>query len=318
MVLVFRRILIITILALTNFSCSTDNQTDDQENSSDQEDIIFIPDENFRNTLLNKNCVDTNGDLVPESNVDLNNDEKIQRSEAESVTHLILDFDYGSPKKFVDLQGIENFINIQNLIISGSGGNADNFDQVLNTENLSYDLSNLKKLEYLSIKTLATEHFDNLNLSGLNNLLKLDLSGNRPINYGGDYDNQLMNVDLQGSENLKELNASNSFVILDFCQVPNLEKLNLFYMEGAEPEVFDFHCLTKLKWLNIGENMIESLILKNSSVLDTFITDGVGSSGTNPIYPYPQIICIDNIQQEIDQISPIVGENTTVTFDCSF
>lgn len=316
MILAFKRILIILILLLINFSCSTDNQPDKQDDNPIEEDIIFIPDDNFRNTLLNEDCIDSNNDLIPDRNIDLNNDGKIQRSEAESIETLIIDFNYGVPIKFVDLKGIENFINIKYLDISGTGGDETNFDQVINTENISYDFKNLKKLENLSIEYLATEHFDNINLSGLNKLTTLDLSQNRPINYEGDYENQLVNLNLDGCSNLKELNITNSFFSIDFCQIPSLEKLNMEYLEGGEPDPFDFHCLKNLKWLNIAENQVETLILKNSSILETFIYINTASEGW--FYPYPNTICIDDIQEERNQIAPLIGENTDVITDCTF
>lgn len=311
-----KRIFFITTVVLFNLSCTTDNQPDETDDNPIEEDIIFIPDENFRNTLLNEDCIDSNNDLIPDRNIDLNNDDKIQRSEAENVEALILDFEYGAPIKFVDLEGIENFINIKYLDISGTGGDETNFDQVINTENISYDFRNLEKLENLSIEYLATEHFDNIDLSGLSELTTLDLSQNRPINYEGDYENQLINLDLNGCSNLKELNITNSFFSIYFCQIPSLEKLNMEYLEGGEPDPFDFHCLTNLKWLNIAENQVETLILKNSSVLETFIYKTTGSEGW--FYPFPNTICIDNNQVERDQIAPLVGENTNVISDCTF
>lgn len=314
------KIILILLLILTNQSCSTDNFEnldvyDIRGNLQGNE--ILIPDNNFRNTLISTYCVDSNNDGIPDTDVDSNNDGIIQKKEANSVASLILDFDYGAPIRFVDLQGIENFGNVKVLKISGTGGSWEYFDQVANTENLSYDLTKLRKLEQLEINYLATEHFDNLNLSGLNKLVKLDLSGNRPINYEGDYTNQLMNVNLEGCVALKDLNIINSFLIIDFCQTPSIEKLNMQYLEGGEPEVFDFHCLSNLKWLNISENMIGTLILKNSSLLGTFIYDEPYGD-MEWMYPFPQTICIDDFPEEYEQITPLVGDNTIVTTNCSF
>ncbi|MDX1760617.1 MAG: hypothetical protein R3218_00520 [Christiangramia sp.] len=275
---------------------------------------ILIPDENFRNTLITINCVDTNDDGIPDTNVDLNNDGKIQKNEANSVEKLILEFDYGVPAKFVDLKGIENFVNIKSLNISGRGGSLY-YDEALNDEDLTYDFTALRKLEYLKIMYLATEYFDQINLSGLTRLVEVDLSQNRPMDYYSER-NKFITVNLDGCLNLKNLNIVNSFLRIDFCQITSLEKLNMMYLEGGEPEVFDFQCLSNLKWLNISENMIDTLILKNSSLLETFIYDDpYGDLGW--MYPFPKIICIDDIPEELEQINPLVGENTIVTTDCS-
>jgi len=99
--------------------------------------------------------------------------------------------------------------------------------------------------------------------------------------------------------------------------VPSLEQLNMRYLEGGEPEVFDFHCLTNLEWLDISENRIKKLILKNSSVLNILQVDDIGSSDIGN-YPYLEYICIDDIPEEREQISTLVDENTVVTTNCAF
>lgn len=240
---------------------------------------------------------------------------KFKKKEANSVEHLILEFDYGVPAKFVDLKGIENFSNIKSLQISGRGGSLY-YDEALNEEDLNYDFTGLRKLEYLKIIYLATEYFNEINLSGLNKLVEVDLSQNRPMDFYSER-NQFITVNFDGCSNLTNLNIVNSFLNIDFCQTPSLEILNMMYLEGGEPEVFDFHCLSNLKWLNISENMINTLILKNSSLLETFIYDEPYGN-LEWMYPSPQIICIDNITEELEQVTPLVGENTIVTTDCSF
>ena len=299
-------------------SCSIDEKEDlnviDLKGNSPGNEILIV-DENFRNTLIFTDCVDTNDDGIPDTDVDLNNDGKIQKKEANSVEKLILDFDYGAPARFVDLKGIENFGNLKSLNISGKGGSLY-YDEALNEENLTYDFTALRKLEYLKIMYLATEYFDEINLSGLTKLTEVDLSQNRPMDFYSER-NKFITVNLDGSSNLKNLNIVNSFLRIDFCQVPSIEKLNMMYLEGGEPEVFDFHCLSNLKWLNISENMIETLILKNSSLLETFIYDDPYGD-LEWMYPSPKIICIDDFPEELEQITPLVGENTIVTSDCSY
>ncbi len=91
----------------------------------------------------------------------------------------------------------------------------------------------------------------------------------------------------------------------------------MFYLEGGEPEVFDFHCLTNLEWLDIGENRIHSLILKNGSVLTTLRSQDIGSAD-NGNYPYIEYICLDDDPEELEQIASLIDENTEVVTDCEF
>ena len=313
------KFLLVFLLLIINQSCNTENIDDlkfqDLKGNLRGNEILIL-DDNFRNTLINTNCVDTNYDGVPDTNVDLNNDGQIQKKEANSVENLILDFDYGVPAKFVDLKGIENFSNIKLLNISGRGGSLY-YDEALNEENLIYDFTALRKLEYLKIMYLSTEYFDEINLSGLTKLVEVDLSQNRPMDYYSER-NQFISLNLEGCSNLKNLNIVNSFLNINFCQIPSLEKLNMMYLEGGEPDVFDFHCLTNLKWLDISENKINTLILKNSSVLETLICNNIGSEDEFYNLPFPSYICIDDIPQEWEQIQTMISADNVVTTDCNF
>lgn len=301
-------------------SCTNDTNEDlkvyDARGQKSNANEINIPDENFLYTLLNTNCVDTDGDGTADMDADLNNDGVLQKNEINSIENLILKFNYGSPIKYVDLTGIENFGNVKSLQISGISDFIQVGD-VLNTENLTYDFTGLRKLEYLKIIYLATEYFDEINLSGLTKLVKLDLYQNRPMDYYTEK-NKFLKINMEGCSGLKYLNMTNSFLDINFCQVPSLETLNMSYLEGGEPEVFDFHCLTNLKWLNISENRINSLILKNSSVLETLICKDIGSENEYFNYPFPDYLCIDDIPEEWAQVQTMIGPDNIVTTDCIF
>ncbi|MEY4927373.1 MAG: hypothetical protein RI894_1809, partial [Bacteroidota bacterium] len=72
--------------------------------------LVPFTDVNFKAALLSSICADTNGDGVFDSDVDTNNDGKIQVSEALAVTGLIVD------NKFINsLGGIQYFSNLQYL-----------------------------------------------------------------------------------------------------------------------------------------------------------------------------------------------------------
>lgn len=311
---------ILSLSFLLNQSCSTEKYDEievyDLKGQNSKGSEIIIADDNFREVLFNTNCVDTNGDGIGDRNADLNGDGKIEKKEANAIEGLILQFKYETPISFADITGIEHFSNLKFLNIQGPGGYFYEHE-VLNTKNLSYDLTGLRKLEYLQINGLGTEYYDNINCSGLNKLIEVNLSLNRPMDFYTDKD-PFVTVNFEACSNLKKLNMTNSFLRIDFCQIPSLEVLDMFYLEGGEPDTFDFHCLENLKWLNIGENRISRLILKNSSVLETFKADGIGDGGINPYLPYVDYICIDDNPTEWEQISTLVGENTIVTTACSF
>ncbi|WP_034924874.1 hypothetical protein [Gillisia sp. CAL575] len=299
------------------YSCETDNSPQEPEVIPEIENLEIL-DPNFKHALLNTNCVDSNDDGIGDRNIDLNDDGEIQKMEAESAKSIILKFNYEEIITSVDLRGIENFINIEKLEITrGESGYIEN----TNENEISYDLTSLIKLTHLKIKYLETNYIEKINLSGLNNLIETDLSENNAsyfvqpdeLAYPKDY----VEFNFEGCNKMMDLKLRNSFLIIDFCQIPSLKRLDMSYLEGGEPEVFDFHCLKVLEWLDISENYIETLILKNESVLNTLLVNDIGTV-RDANYPFVDYICIDDIQEEHNQISGIIDENTEISFDCSF
>lgn len=308
----------LSILLIT-ISCEPDNPRVIEPEPD--EEIILIPDEHFKHALVSTNSIDTNGDHIGDSDIDLNNDGEIQRSEANLIKGLIMNFIYYDIGRLVDFTSIENFVNLKYLKITGVGDSVGGeIDEEF--EIISYDFTGLKELEYLEFNNLFTNYSDALDLSGLTKLEEVKLINDKPYYEVFTDENiilpvNFMDVNLEGTVSLTSLDITNSFLNLDLCQVPSLKRLNMYYLEGGEPEVFDFHCLTNLEWLNISENRIKKLILKNSSVLNTLFVEDIGSSN-NGNYPYVEYICIDDIPEEYEQISTMVNENTVVTTDCTF
>lgn len=306
---------ILFIIILTLNSCEP-NSPEVEEEIPPME-IIEIPDVNFKYALVNTKCVDTNNDNIGDIDMDSNNDGEIQINEAKIAEGLILKFNSGEILRYVDLTGIENFSNLKYLEISrGANGYIEN----TKTDQISYDFTSLNKLEFLLINYVPTDYIENINISGLNNLIEADLSQNRPSFFTEDWMNikNYPKLNMEGCSQLKKFSLINSFFKINFCQVPSLEILNMSYLEGGEPDTFDFHCLSNLKWLDISENYFENLILKNSSVLETFIANDIGSASEYGNYPFLKNICIDDIPEELEQISTLRDENTVVTTDCTF
>jgi len=269
--------------------------------------IVNIPDANFKAKLLaaspsNTIAKDLSGNYFK---IDANNDGEIQLTEASNVISL----------QFVDESaGAPDYVSIQNII----GISAFENLKYLSTEYVYFvgtvDLTQNHKLEEVIIGGSICEGFDLINLSGLTNLTKLVLTSIRHFVYP--FSSPNVNVSLAGCTNLVDLNIYNSFVNINYCEIPNLKYLDSSYLEGGESEIFDFSCLTKLETLNISENTINILILKNGSLLNSLFYDPQYSIG----YPKPKFICIDENPQELQQIlnSGLIGPNTVVNSYCSF
>jgi hypothetical protein len=268
--------------------------------------IVNIPDANLKYLLVNSVCADFNNDGVFDGDVDANNDGEIQELEALNVLQLSVDCS-GTNINFYDkriisnLTGINSFVNIKKVKWTAVEFN-----------NIEINLSQLSKLEYILIQWTNSSLITSINLSNLTKLVALDLIGIRPIN--NEVPNHNINVNLGGAINLTNLNYTNSFLNFDFCQIPNLINLNCFYLEGGEPDVFDFSCLTKLETLDINENWIKTIILKNGSLLK--------SINWHPTYYYyyPEYICLDENSQELEQILQlkVAGPQTVINTYCSF
>lgn len=302
------------------YSCeSGDSPQEPEEIIEIEEEVLEISDPNFKYALLNTNCVDTNNDQIGEIDLDLNNDDKIQISEVESVESLILKFDFYKIVRSVDLKEIKYFENLKYLELTNN--TSDGFIENTSSERIVHDFSDLKKLETLKINYLHTDFYSSVNLEGLENLTKLDLSQNRPgfliSPEDWEYPIHFTEINMNDCSNLSELSMINSFLIVDFCQIPSLKKLDMQYLEGGEPDIFDFHCLTQLEWLNISENYIETLILKNGSVLNTLLVNDIGTV-RDANYPFIDYLCLDDNQEEYEQIIGIIDENTVITYDCTF
>lgn len=163
--------IVLLIILFFVFSCEKDDAGGNEELPKEEDEIIFIPDEIFKDALVNSNSVDTNNDEEGDVDVDINNDGEIQRSEAEAITNLILHFNYQSLSRYVDLTGIENFTELILLSVTGEGMYAEegNTNQV----QLNYDFTKLEKLKFLRFNNLGSDYIETINLSGLTNLFEI-------------------------------------------------------------------------------------------------------------------------------------------------
>jgi Leucine-rich repeat (LRR) protein len=150
----------------------------------------IIPDANFKNALLNGNCIDTDGDEDGDRNADLNNDGKIQLSEIENLEFLKV-----SDQKIKSLEGIEQFKNLK-------------FLSCYDNELTSLDVSKNKNLEVLYCfdnKLTNLDVSENAQLKTLgcrgNSITELDLSANKLLENLYCYKNKLQKLNLKNGNN---------------------------------------------------------------------------------------------------------------------
>ncbi|HEX9826483.1 MAG TPA: T9SS type A sorting domain-containing protein [Flavobacteriaceae bacterium] len=277
-------------------------------------EIVSIPDVILKSELINSTCVDSDGDGITDNDADTNNDGDIQIDEALAVQRLIFsDSSYG-PKTILDITGLDSFINLMKLDFNSiyfyNGG--WNGEPAVNYVRSIIDFTSLIQLEYLRMYGVNTEDVNEIDLSGLSNLTYLDLSNVRDANEIESVF-AFTDVNLEGCSSLQSLTYTNSFLNIDFCQIPSLTYLDCHYLEGGEPDIFDFSCLVNLDWLDINENSIKVLILKNSSTLSY-----LGINNELSDYLTIEYICIDDNIEEYNQVRALVEDYTVVNSYCSF
>ena len=272
-------------------------------------EIITFLDAGFKNRFIHNYSVDTNADGIPDTFADINDDDDIQYAEAQMVTSLVLKGSgFEGAGTFTNIEGLQYFVNLESLDLRNL-----NFNLSSVTDPSNFSFTALTNLEFLHFSA-NIDNTDTINLSGLSNLNELILNI-RPLEANIDIHDpeSFVNLNLEGCNSLETFNYYNSWLTIDFCQVPSIKNLNCSYLEGGEPEdyLFDFSCLVNLETLNIDENTVNTLILKNGSVL----TDLPLIFG---LYNFPNFICVDDLPGELEVLSEIIGPNTVVNSYCSF
>ncbi len=130
------------------------------------QNLVFT-NQNLKTYLLNEYCVDSNGDDNGDTTLNLNNDNEIQFTEANSIQSLII----GSPESaIISLYDLHQFTNLKRLTIWGDFG-------LVEISNLNLDsLQHIRISDHNSITDIDLSDLPNLNsifiegLSGLNSL----------------------------------------------------------------------------------------------------------------------------------------------------
>lgn len=171
-----------------------------------QAQTVDIPDVNFKNALVNTNCVDTNGDGVGDVDADTNNDGEIQESEAEAVLMLRV-----SDESISSLEGIQSFTNLEFLFCYNNELTSLDFTQNPNLERLLCYNNQLSSLDVTQNPNLLILYCDE------NQITNLDITQNPNIKVVSCTYNQLTSIDV----------SQNSILELLFCQHNQLINLNI-------------------------------------------------------------------------------------------
>jgi Leucine-rich repeat (LRR) protein len=222
--------------------------------------IVNIPDSDFKFTLVNFPCVDTNGDGQGDSDADTNNDGEIQVSEAESVQGL-----YFYNHNLESFEGLQSFVNLLALNFS-----CDNLT--------SFDLSQNILLEYLSfsgesISTLNLNQNVGLKSLGFGSTLieELDLTQNQFLEFLNCSHSPLTSIDISQNVNLIILGCTYTpLTEIDLSGNPNLEEVLLRFNQLTS---LDISNLNNLRELNFNLNQITELDVSNNLNLESLIID---------------------------------------------
>jgi hypothetical protein len=201
--------------------------------------IVNIPDANFKDALVNTNCVDNDGIPGGDIDADLNNDGEIQLSEAEAVINGL----YVNGRNIGSLEGIESFSNLINLHCESNVLSELDLSQNPILEALhcgggnlfsSLDVSGITNLRFLdcsynSLSSLLMNNNSNLEViyCDSNNLTQIDLSGTPNLIYLACQLNQLTTLDVSDVPNLDGLTCQlNQLTSLDISNNPVLYRLS--------------------------------------------------------------------------------------------
>lgn len=242
---------------------------------------VNIPDVNFKNALVNTNCVDADGDGAPDADADTDDDGEIDISEAFAVTKIFV-----SNHSIQSLVGIKSFTQLTYLDCSHNQLTDLSVQGMTNLETLfcpHNELVNLNLMGATNIKELYC--FENnltaLNLQGLSNLTRLDCYLNQltALSVQGMTNlkimycsyNQLTDLNVQGLTNLRTLACSvNPLMDLNVQGLTNLVELQCY---DNQLTTLDVQGLTNLRLLSCPKNQLTTLDVQGTDLFDLVCSD---------------------------------------------
>jgi len=193
--------------------------------------IIFIPDVNFKYTLVNDQHIDVDNDDWPDIDVDINNDGEIQITEALSIDKLFV-----RSKNIASLEGIQYFTNLISLYLGHN------------------QLTNLDISQNVNILFLECYY---------NDLTELIIGQNSNIYKLECQNNQLTSLDISQNLSIKDLVcSSNQLTSLNLTQHVNLETLNCKVNNITSLDLSNNVALNELQ---CSGNQLTELNMKNGS-----------------------------------------------------
>ncbi len=290
--------------------------------------IIEIPDANFKNALVNTNCVSLVPGSTTDSNADTNNDGEIQVSEAEAVFSIAI---YHS--NINSMIGIEYFTNLERLYCDFNSIDVLDLSNNINLKVITCDFngmtsintSNCVNLESLTCSDNAITSFDlsdNINLESLrfdrNSVAVLDVTNNVLLNHINCDRNNIISLDLSNNINLETLRCgSNLFETLDLSNNSNLSTFTCMTNSLGNTnrlKTIDFSNNINLSFFSFyGSPDLTAINLKNGNRMSAVQTSSI--AGCSNLVA----ICVD--ANEVDQIQALVDyngyTNCNVVTDCS-
>ena len=217
--------------------------------------IVNIPDENFKEALINQGY-------------DLNGDGEIQNSEAEVITSLTL-----NNKSIASLEGIKSFTNLKSL-------EAEINELVeLDLSGLNLITIRLTRNELTSISIGDCIDLEELDV-GANDIHGLDISNSKKIKILIAVSNQnLGELDNSSLDNVEELKIGmTGQSSMDFSRMTNLKEVDISF--NAFTSV-DFTGLENLELINVGVNPLDQLIIPSSEKLKSLTLQFSGFTDIN-------------------------------------
>ncbi len=164
-----------------------------------QAQILSFPDPNFKNALVNSNCVGNSSNQFI-TDADTNDDGEIQLEEAQAVTKLSV-----ANQNITDLTGIENFSNLTSLDCSSNQITALTLNNMVSLQGLSISYNAITALSITNCFNLIYFHCFN------NPMTSIDLSSTAVQYYRIVNNPNLMDVNLKNG--FSEYGAINSKAI---------------------------------------------------------------------------------------------------------
>lgn len=286
-----------------------------------QAQIVDIPDANFKNALVNTNCVDTNDDGTLDADADLNDDGEIQVSEALQVLYLTV-----WVSDITNISGIEEFTNLIRFNCEHNDLTELDLSQNVNLEeirctgndiiNLTINgLNNLLDLRCSGNALTQINTSQNPSLLRLecydNEIIQFDLSQNISLTFLRCDDNQLTELDLSQNYNLDLIQCSDNLLTeIDFSGNLNLTSISI---NNNALEFLDLSMLKNIEFVSCSYNDLKQVLLKNGVIADY----GDFHILANPNLEY---LCIDEEEREVIEYSAssLGLENIEINSYCSF